>query len=300
MPLQPNYLNSVNHYENFPVGSLLLPRKIRSKIIPFYNFARTADDIADSNFLNSEKKIMLLNMFEDEITQSANCRKAKDSMEMQVKLISKKLVTVLEDFQINPHSVCELLNAFRLDSQFRPFCTWSELLKYCSYSANPVGRFLLAIVGLDTKVSFDKKVELIRLSDKICTGLQLINFAQDIKEDTENNRCYVPKCGWPKPLNEANLTNICTLTQENKNRLVQELLKEGEQNLLAGMDLPKKVRKSNLQHAIRFSLEIALIIECGKNIVKQIKQNPSSVWSRAPVLEIKKLPIFLYNAILNI
>ncbi|GIR49897.1 MAG: hypothetical protein CM15mP58_19940 [Burkholderiaceae bacterium] len=70
-------------------------------------------------------------------------------------------------------------------------------MNYCNYSANPVGRFLLAVVGLNTKIHDKDKAEFTELSDKICTGLQLINFAQDIKEDAENNRCYVPKCEWP-------------------------------------------------------------------------------------------------------
>ncbi len=298
--MQPSYLNSVNHYENFPVASFLLPRKIRTTVKPFYTFARTADDIADCNDLNTETKIHLLNMFRNEITMSKNCNEAQNAIETNIKEISKRLVAVLDEYDIDPYSVCDLLKAFEADSTFGPFSTWSALLNYCSYSANPVGRFLLAILGLNTKIQDEDKAEFTELSDKICTGLQLINFAQDIKEDAENNRCYVPKCEWPESLEENNMISVLRLTGEKKNKLVMKLVAKGEQNLLTGSLLPNKIRKSNLRHAIRFSMEIALIIECGKNIVQQIKKDPSIVWNQPPKLEIRKLPIFLYNAILNI
>ena len=298
--MQPSYLNSVNHYENFPVASFLLPKKIRTTIRPFYTFARTADDIADCSDLNAETKIRLLNMFRNEITMSENCNEARNTIEIKIKEISKRLIAVLEEHKIDAYSVCDLLKAFEADSTFSPFPTWSDLMRYCSYSANPVGRFLLGVVGLNTKIHDKDKAELTGLSDKICTGLQLINFAQDIKEDAENNRCYVPKCEWPKSLDENNMISVSRLTGDYKNKLVMKLVMKGEQNLLTGSPLPKKIRKSNLRYAIRFSMEIALIIECGKNIVQQIKKDPSIVWSQPPKLETKKLPIFLYNAILNI
>ena len=298
--MQPSYLNSVNHYENFPVASILMPKKIRAAVKPFYAFARTADDIADCSDLNTETKIHLLNMFRNEITMSENCNEAQNARETDIKEISKRLVDVLKEHHIDPNSVCDLLKAFEADSTFSPFSTWSDLMNYCSYSANPVGRFLLATVGLNTKVHDNDKAELTELSDKICTGLQLINFAQDVKEDAENNRCYVPKCEWPKSLEEDNLISVSRLTSENKNKLVMKLAAKGEQNLLTGSLLPRKIRKSNLRHATRFSMEVALIIECGKNIVQQIKNDPSIVWTQPPKLETKKIPIFLYNAILNI
>ena len=77
--MQPSYLNSVNHYENFPVASFLMPKKIRTAIKPFYAFARTADDIADCSDLNTETKIHLLNMFRNEITMSNNCNEAQNA-----------------------------------------------------------------------------------------------------------------------------------------------------------------------------------------------------------------------------
>ena len=298
--MQPSYLNSVNHYENFPVASFLMPKKIRTAVKPFYAFARTADDIADCNNLNAKTKIRLLNMFRNEITMRRNYDEPQSSLEQNIKEISKKLVAVLEKYDIDPYSVCDLLKAFEADSMFSPFSTWCELINYCSYSANPVGRFLLATIGLNTKISENVKAEFMELSDNICTGLQLINFAQDIKEDAENNRCYVPKCEWPKSLKENNMTSVLKLAVENKNKFVMKLAVKGEQALLTGSRLPKKIRKSNLRYATRFSMEIALIIECGKNIVQQIKKDPSIVWTQPPKLETKKIPIFLYNSILNI
>ena len=232
--MQPSYLNSVNHYENFPVASILMPKKIRTAVKPFYAFARTADDIADCSDLNTETKIHLLNMFRNEITMSENCIEAQNATETNIKEISKKLVAVLEEYDIDPYSVCDLLKAFETDSTFSPFSTWSAVLNYCSYSANPVGRFLLATVGLNTKIHEKEKAEFTELSDKICTGLQLINFAQDIKEDAENNRCYVPKCEWPKSLEENNLISVSRLTDDDKNKLVLKLAAKGEQNLLTG------------------------------------------------------------------
>ncbi len=87
--MQPSYLNSVNHYENFPVASFLLPKKIRTTVKPFYTFARTADDIADSKDLNTETKIRLLNMFRKEITMGENRNEAQNAVETNIKEIQK-------------------------------------------------------------------------------------------------------------------------------------------------------------------------------------------------------------------
>ena len=89
--MQPSYLNSVNHYENFPVASILMPPKIRAAVKPFYAFARTADDIADCSDLNTETKIHLLNMFRNEITMSKTCKEAQNAREANIKEISKKI-----------------------------------------------------------------------------------------------------------------------------------------------------------------------------------------------------------------
>ena len=93
--MQPSYLNSVNHYENFPVASFLLPKNVRTAIKPFYTFARTADDIADCSDLSTETKIRLLNMFRNEITLNENCSEARNATETNIKEISKRLVAVL-------------------------------------------------------------------------------------------------------------------------------------------------------------------------------------------------------------
>jgi len=165
------------HYENFPVGSRLIPKKYRQPIHAIYAFARVADDIADEGSLTSEQRIAKLNEWEWFLLQSME-GKAPDSF-------FEILAGIIKEFNLPVQYFRDLITAFRKDAVTSTYATFEELLDYCRYSANPIGRLLLIIFH-----SSNPQNE--KYSDYICTALQLTNFWQDISVDTRRNRFYIP------------------------------------------------------------------------------------------------------------
>lgn len=198
------------HYENFPVASFLLPKKARKDIYHVYTFARIADDIADSEDLSSEEKLKQLIKLESDL-------KSRNSENKLVNLI----VPVIDRWHLNQRYFLDLLTAFKQDAVTSSYETFEDLINYSTYSANPVGRIILSF--------FDQHSEnTINLSDKICTGLQLINFWQDLSRDRDMKRYYMPKSilkshdlslddfyyGQPNKKHEMAIQDVLQLTQD--------------------------------------------------------------------------------------
>jgi hydroxysqualene synthase len=177
---------SVDHYENFPVASILCPKRLRPAVASLYWFARTADDLADEGDATSEQRLADLARYRAELPN--------------------QLGGVIEEFQLPMHHLHALLDAFEKDVRdtaagYR-YQTKDELLSYCKLSANPVGRLMLHLYGVTDDES---KAQ----SDAICTALQLINFWQDVSVDVPRGRYYVlpeyadsleAACGWARRL----------------------------------------------------------------------------------------------------
>lgn len=170
-----------SHYENFPVASILLPKKLRQPIAVIYAFARTADDFADEDHLPAEDRLCLLNNYSQLLTEIANqLYQGNDP-------IFLALQDTLHRFNLPVQLLEDLLTAFRQDVVKSRYATFNEVLDYCRFSANPVGRLLLHLEGNPSQQQLQQ-------SDAICTALQLINFYQDIEQDfTEQNRVYIPQ-----------------------------------------------------------------------------------------------------------
>ena len=300
--MQPNFLNASNHYENFPVASWFLPKKTRDATLSFYKFARLADDIADCTDISALQKIELLELTQIFLLNKSQetCKETSEDKQVEIiKNTTNKLSFFLNEHSIDPKLVCNLLVAFKMDATFKNFPDWQSLFNYCKYSANPVGRFLLHLMGVKSLSSTEREA-IFQLSDSICTALQIINFAQDFKEDISNSRCYLPMNFWPVEMKNNGFEASLKLNNKKKNELILKLVGEGEKKLIAGKNLPKLIRQTSANHRIRFALEIALIIECGMDIVEQIKASPETVWSTKPKLRLKRTPFFIYNSILNI
>ncbi len=160
--------------ENFPVASLLFPRAYREIIIHYYNFARYCDDIADNSTLSPEEKLKQLHQAEQALFGKENLACAEV---LRHDFLSEKL-----DFSL----VTDLLIAFRQDAQNIPYKTWAQLLDYCRYSAEPVGRFMLAL--------FNENPSTYLPAAALCSVLQLTNHIQDLHQDiTILNRIYLPE-----------------------------------------------------------------------------------------------------------
>ena len=159
--------------ENFPVASILIAPRLRPHVMCFYDFARAADDIADSPTLGSQDKLDRLDRFEEGLDGDASVTKAYRLRE-----------SLAETGVIDCHAK-DLLNAFRQDAVKNRYATWDELIGYCELSANPVGRYLMDLHGEDRA--------LWEPSDALCTVLQILNHLQDLQPDIENmDRVYLP------------------------------------------------------------------------------------------------------------
>jgi len=161
--------------ENFPVASWLIAPRHRPAILAFYNFVRTADDIADHVTLPPEEKLALLDRLDAGLAGNDD----GDAVAM-------KLRSVLAERKLSPKHAQDLLAAFKLDVTKLRYRDWDDLIGYCALSAMPVGRFVLDVHG--------ESRDCWPANDALCAALQIINHLQDCKEDYLNlNRVYVPQ-----------------------------------------------------------------------------------------------------------
>jgi len=166
-----------HHYENFPVASWLLPKKLRNPISAIYAFARTADDLADEGDKEAPERMADLNAY----THMLHIMGQPQAVDPVFIALSDSCT----QFNLDTQLLDDLLTAFKQDVTQKRYSRFADVLSYCRYSANPVGRLLLQLVQKDTE-------ENRQYSDRVCTGLQLINFYQDIQQDfVENNRIYL-------------------------------------------------------------------------------------------------------------
>ncbi len=160
--------------ENFPVASRLIHPRHRAPILAFYEFVRTADDIADHSSLEPQEKLALL----DRLEATLLGRSGDDP-------VAAVLRSELAARQLSPRHAQDLLSAFRMDVTKLRYCDWDDLIGYCTYSAMPVGRFVLDVHG-ETRATWPA-------NDALCAALQIINHLQDCGSDYRNlDRVYIP------------------------------------------------------------------------------------------------------------
>jgi hydroxysqualene synthase len=160
--------------ENFPVASRLIDPRHRAPILAFYEFVRTADDISDHAALKPEEKLALMDQLE------ATLLGGNDDDPVAVALRSQ-----LAERRLSPRHAQDLLTAFRMDVTKLRYRDWDDLIGYCTYSAMPVGRFVLDVHG--------ESRTLWPANDALCAALQIINHLQDCGKDYRNlDRVYIP------------------------------------------------------------------------------------------------------------
>jgi hydroxysqualene synthase len=161
--------------ENFPVASFLIHPRHRAPILAFYNFVRTADDIADHATLPAAEKLRLLDRLEAGLTDADN----DDA-------VAVRLRSALAERGLAPKHAQDLIAAFKLDVTKLRYRDWDDLISYCSLSAMPVGRFVCDVHGESRNVW--------PFNDALCAALQIINHLQDCKDDYLSlDRVYVPQ-----------------------------------------------------------------------------------------------------------
>jgi squalene synthase HpnC len=239
--------------ENFPVGSRLLPRALRPTVAAFYRFARAADDIADDPLLTSAVKLDLLDALDRVLTGEA----ADHSHASLVR--AAELRAVFLERRLSLDHPRHLLIAFRADAMNRPCRTWSDLLAYCRYSANPVGRFLLDL--------HDEESSTYPAADALCIALQILNHIQDCQDDYRAlQRVYVPS-DW---LDEHGLTAQALLAPRETPALraiVDRLLDGVDQLNGEAAALPRQIHRRGLR------METAAILAISQKLAARLRRN---------------------------
>ena len=267
---------SVNHYENFPVGSILLPRRLRQPIHAIYAFARTADDIADEGNASNAERFSQLDALVAELDriQQGNSPKTPLMQRLQQQAI--------QPFHIPLQPFYDLLSAFKQDIDKKRYQNFAELVDYCRRSANPVGRIMLHLYGEHDERS-------IAQSDGICTALQLINFWQDVAIDWQKGRVYIPQDDLAKfNVSETDIANGQTNFAFQK--LMAYQCERTFKILKAGSPLG-----THLQG--RIGLELRLIILGGQMILQKLDGNRYDVFNQRPTLTPKDWLIMFKRAI---
>jgi squalene synthase HpnC len=166
-----------SHYENFPVASRFVPKEIRKHVWTIYAFARIADDYADEPGFTLAERMDNLNQWEQCLDE---CYTGNPTHR-----VFAALAETVDRFQIPLELFQNLLSAFRADVTVKRYESFEDLLAYCRNSANPIGRMVLLLLNYRSEA-------MMRLSDSICTALQLTNFWQDVSVDLQKDRIYLP------------------------------------------------------------------------------------------------------------
>lgn len=243
------------HYENFPVASVLLPKKLRDPVAVIYAFARRADDVADEGDLSDTQRLAQL----DDMATALHRIESHHPPQTPLYLA---LADTVRRHRLPMQPFHDLLSAFRQDVTQTRYASFGELMDYCRRSANPVGRLLLYLSGNAGERNR-------ALSDAICSALQLINFLQDIAQDyDENRRIYLPA----DDMLRFHVSESQIATREvtpGLRALVQHQAQRAAQLLRAGSPLGTRLKG-------RFGLELRAIILGGSRIIETIyrQDNP--------------------------
>ncbi len=270
---------ATSHYENFPVGSLLIPKKFRKHFFSVYAFSRIADDLADELIaMGKESQLDAINSFEKLLFEKDFLNSPKGNP------VFVALYQTMNDCNIPPEVLARLLIAFRIDIDFKRPVTMQDNLDYCHYSANPVGELVLRIFGLWNQTTAP-------YSDSICTGLQLANFWQDISRDFEKGRIYIPS-----QIMEHIPLSVKDNLQVEENigifpATLQYLSEMTEEHFTSGKKL------IGFLPYFRLRLEIALTIEGGRAILRKTKRLGSTILFQRPSITGFDLLIIFVNAL---
>ncbi len=263
------------HYENFPVGSLLVPKRIRPHFHAIYAFMRSADDFADLPHRPKEDRLRLLADWRRSFAEVS-------SGNIPTNPIFIALQDTVRKFDLPQGLLTALLDAFDFDANGDvKFETYEELHWYTRRSAEPVGQLVLALFGY-------QDAERIAWSNDICTALQIINFMQDAGEDLANDRCYFPREDYLK-YGIHSAAEIVTSTRAGD--LVLFECQRIKQLLENGKRLPKSVHG-------RLKFELRGVLQGAWAMVRKIEEARGDTISNRPKLTSSERRAILWRALL--
>lgn len=252
----------VEHYENFPVASLLIPRAFRPAVEALYAFARSADDIADEGGATDAERLAGLAHYQAQLDAIERGDAPEGELFLRLALIVKRHalpVALLRD----------LLDAFAQDVVKKRYADFPELADYCRRSANPVGRLMLRIFGC-ASAGNDAR------SDAICTSLQLINFWQDVAIDLDKGRIYLPE----EDRRRFGVTEEALVTRHSDEAfraLMRFEIGRARAMMLEGAPLAPSLPG-------RFGWEIRLVVQGGLRILEKIEASGFDALHQRPQL----------------
>jgi squalene synthase HpnC len=266
----------IDHYENFPVASFLLPKRLRSPVKVIYQFARSADDIADEGIAPRAVRLEHLAHLRSLLEDIAQGRTPSE-------VPFDDLAEVIRHYRLPLGLFFDLLEAFAQDVTKTRYVNFDEVLDYCRRSANPIGRLLLHLFGRTED-------HLLQQSDSICSSLQLINFLQDIEVDYQKGRIYIP-------LDEMKRYHV---TEEQIARrdlsggwiaLMQQQVRRASDMLNAGAPLGRVLPG-------RIGLELRMTIAGGRRILAKLLAVNGDVFHDRPALRAWDWPLMFCAAAL--
>jgi len=249
-----------HHYENFPVASLLLPGRLRQDFYNLYAYCRWADDLGDE-MGDPAESLRLLAWWGEELEAMYAGR-----VRHPVFLALRRTV---ERHDLPKQPLADLLRAFVQDQTVRRYPSYAELLAYCRYSANPVGRLVLHLCGY-------RDAERQALSDATCTALQLANFWQDVAVDLERDRVYLPLEALQRhgySLEELQARRVTPAFRS----LMQEAVGLARRLFEQGLPLAERVDR-------RLGVDIELFSRGGLRVLERIERQNYDVLTRRPVV----------------
>ncbi len=265
---------AVDHYENFPVASILLPKRLRWPVETIYRFARQADDFADEGDIPDEERLAKLDVFRAELNRIAQNETPLTPLFRDVADIAAKHCMPLQLFH-------DLLDAFSQDVARKRYANFDEVLDYCRRSANPVGRLLLHLYEEATPTN-------VAYSDAICTSLQLINFWQDVAKDYAIGRIYLPQDEMARfGVTEAHLSE--SRADAAWRELMQFQVQRARGMMKSGAPLGSILTG-------RIGLEMRLIIAGGNRILDKLESAQFDMFRRRPVLRPLDWVIMLWKS----
>ena len=270
---------SVDHYENFPVASVLCPPALRPAVAAIYAFARTADDLADEGDASAERRLADLAAYRAELHAAAGGALSASPRWPQV---FGPLSVQLRAHALPIHLLTDLLSAFEQDVVQHDYADRAMLLDYCRRSANPIGRLLLHLYGVGS-------TQALQQSDAICSALQLANFWQDLGVDAGRGRLSLPAADRARHgVTAADL--LARRDGPNVHALVAEMVGWARTLMLAG---------APLVHALpgRAGLELRLVVQGGVRVLEKIEALGCATLQSRPTLRWFDVPTMAWRAL---
>src|SRR5262245_14498910 len=253
---------SVDHYENFPVASLLLPPDLRQPVSAIYRFARSADDFADEGDLTPPARLALLDGYRAELDRLK-------SGKPPVAPLFRELGDVILAHRLPLAPFYDLLDAFSQDVTKLRYESFAEVMNYCRRSADPVGRLMLHLYD-----RYDDRN--VAHSDAICSALHRINFWQDVEIDFLKNRIYLPQ----DEMKQFGVTEAQIAARDPSggwSDLMRFQVERARSLLLSGMPLVRRLPG-------RIGLEIGTVVQGGLRILEKLERVRGDVFRSRPVL----------------